>query len=590
MPTTAQPAMPTHTPPRWGGGARRVGFIVLAGLVLAHVLATRWSWRDIPLQTDTGIWAYFGWRILDEALPYRDLWDNKPPGVFYAFAAVEWLFGGERDPAAVQSHLPLLWLDALLTVAVCGLAYLVARRFAGRLASLAAVALLSLVFCHRVLADWGDNAEKFVALFEMLACLLILRAHARAGRGPGFQSPRPTDRPSGQPSGAGVPARHPTATGLFSFDVPLASLAAGLCCGVAAMFKQTGMLFLLAALLWNAWRAFRGRQAAPALKCIGALILGAAAPWLILGAWMLHAGIFADFWRQAVAYDLLRVGSGDAERSRLLDVEHWRGVLSTLELTAILFAPAAVGLLGYLCTLRKTVSPAQHPSAPADRGLLALVVAYSVLTVAVFPVAPHGYGHYLLQAALPAAVLVAWWFGRIAERKAHQVLSIATACALVASAPAQRDHFAFTFDPDNVYRLGYRDQAVRTAALVELVRSESAPGESVMVWPTDHAVSFYAARRTPLEVGHSIDIFQGKLALIDPPMPEFLRRVQADPPDVIVDWSGLRASAQDFSLQSAPAEPLKTAEDPALAPWRQWIGRDYHLARRIGRVAILRRK
>lgn len=552
-------ATPTVTPPTRRLRARRAAIIVLCGLLVGHVLATRWSWRDTPLQTDTGIWAYFGWRILDGALPYRDLWDNKPPGVFYAFAAVEWLFGEPHNPAATQSHLPLLWLDATLTLAICALTYFVARRFAGPLAALAAVTLLSLVLCHRVLADWGNNTEKLVALFEMLACLLIVRARAADARG--LVSPSPSSL-----------------------------LAAGLCCGLAAMFKQTGIIFQTAALLWIAWQAWRGRQAATAFKRAGVLLLGAAAPWLILGAWMLHAGIFAEFWRQAVAYDLLRVGSGNAERSRLLDPEHWRGVLSTFELAAILFAPAAIGLLGYLCKLRKTVSPAQDSSAPADRGPLALVVIYLVLTVAVFPLVPHGYGHYLLQAAPPAAVLVAWWFGRIAAGGAHQVFSIATACALVASAPPLRDHFAFTFDANNVYRLGYGEQAARTAALVELVRTETAPNESVMIWPTDHAVSFYAARRTPLQVGHSIDIFQGKLALIDPPMPEFLRRVQARPPNVILDWSAARGSSQDFSLLTPPDLRLETEEDRALAPWRAWIQSDYRVMKEIGPLLVLRRR
>ena len=80
-----------------------VGFGLLA---LVQVIATRLSWVGIPLQTDTGIWAYIGGRILDGALPYRDLWESKPPGIFYLFALVERLFGIGRDG-------PLLWLDAL---------------------------------------------------------------------------------------------------------------------------------------------------------------------------------------------------------------------------------------------------------------------------------------------------------------------------------------------------------------------------------------------------------------------------------------------------------------------------------------------
>src|ERR1700752_467594 len=88
----------------------------LIALALAHVVATRLSWADIPLQTDTGMWAYMGGRLLDGAGLYRDLWDSKPPGIFYAFAVNEWLFGVGQDRS-------LLWMDALLTVAICALTW-----------------------------------------------------------------------------------------------------------------------------------------------------------------------------------------------------------------------------------------------------------------------------------------------------------------------------------------------------------------------------------------------------------------------------------------------------------------------------------
>ena len=65
----------------------------LAVLALLHVVLTRLSWAQIPLQTDTGMWAYIGSRILDGARLYRDLWESKPPGIYYTFAAMIRLFG-----------------------------------------------------------------------------------------------------------------------------------------------------------------------------------------------------------------------------------------------------------------------------------------------------------------------------------------------------------------------------------------------------------------------------------------------------------------------------------------------------------------
>ncbi len=32
---------------------------------------------------DSGVFLYAGWRILNGALPYRDIWDHKPPIIYY---------------------------------------------------------------------------------------------------------------------------------------------------------------------------------------------------------------------------------------------------------------------------------------------------------------------------------------------------------------------------------------------------------------------------------------------------------------------------------------------------------------------------
>ena len=93
---------PTLNGPR--SGLHTAIALAFAGCAVLHVLLSRLSWLGIPLQTDTGMWAYLGGRILDGALPYRDLWESKPPGIYYTFALVEWLSGIGRDG-------PLFWLD-----------------------------------------------------------------------------------------------------------------------------------------------------------------------------------------------------------------------------------------------------------------------------------------------------------------------------------------------------------------------------------------------------------------------------------------------------------------------------------------------
>lgn len=530
----------------------------MAACACGHVIATRLSWAGIPLQTDTGMWAYIGGRIVDGALPYRDLWESKPPGIYCVFAAVEFLFGRGQDQA-------LLWLDAVLSLAVLGATYSVVRRFASRVSAAGAVLLLSLVFCHRVLADWGDNVEKFVALFEMLACWLALRGWNRA---------------SGN----------------------LNWLAAGVCCGLAGLFKQTGVVFLVAAVFVLLGRGLTSKDVRrQTCRRVGVLILGAVLPWLAVVCWMMWRGIFAQFWQQVILYDLIRVGSDEGERSRLSSGEHWSMVLEVLKLALIVMAPAAAAALHWLRRRMKTLGERQ-PAAVGHDSQLGLVVLYWLLATLLFPLAPYGYGHYVLQAAPPAAVLSGWLLDRTLVARQDRSWRVIWAVMLVVGLWALQDHFRFTFDRTYDFRRAYAARADLTKSLVSTLRSETAPGQSVMLWPPDYAVSYYARRTTPLEGSNSDVIFKDKIARLRPPMPELLARLQAAPPDVIVDWTpvGVEPPAADrpdaephlltpaggFSLADEPDEEHPVLEGRMLAPLKRWVQSGYGGQRRIGPCTV----
>jgi Dolichyl-phosphate-mannose-protein mannosyltransferase len=46
-----------------------------------------------PFGRDQGVYAVIADRMLAGGMPYRDAWDIHPPGVFFAYALAEWLFG-----------------------------------------------------------------------------------------------------------------------------------------------------------------------------------------------------------------------------------------------------------------------------------------------------------------------------------------------------------------------------------------------------------------------------------------------------------------------------------------------------------------
>ncbi len=95
-----------------------VGWIAAAALACA----LRAPVADLPFERDEGGYAYIAQRWLAGDVPYRDAFDQKPPGVF-AFYAAAMTLGGET-PAAVR------WGAQLATIAALGaLVWIGARLF-----------------------------------------------------------------------------------------------------------------------------------------------------------------------------------------------------------------------------------------------------------------------------------------------------------------------------------------------------------------------------------------------------------------------------------------------------------------------------
>lgn len=533
--------------------------IALAALALMHVMANRLCWAGIALQTDAGIWAYIGGRILDGAAPYRDLWESKPPGIYYLFAFVEWLFGrGE--------HWSLLWLDAFINIGVFGATYALARRFASRIASAGAVLLLSLVLCHRVLADWGVNVEKFVAFFELLACLYVVR---------------------------GIEGR-PRWYNWF---------VAGIFCGAAICFKQTGVLFFLAACIGVVWIGIRQRELpSTVLKRLALLGAGVVTVWLPILIAMLSAGMLGAFWSQVIVYDLARVGSPDAEGSRLFEWDHWANVASHLQFTIILFGPALFAIGYRIWKARAGRRRSSLVRQGGEQGL-DIILIYWVLTMLVFPLAPYGYGHYLLQAAPAGAVLAAWVLDRsLRSMGVERYWALAAVASIGFGLWPLAEHFLFTLRPEHEYRRAYERQVLLYQDVVQTIRTGTEPDDRVIVWPTDYAISYYAQRVTPLECSNSDVIFKGKILRLCPPMPELIQRLDETPPHVIAEWTTVRVVPPDLRIADdepkllVPAGGFALLEDPddehgflegrMLAPFKRWVRENFGGQRRIGECTL----
>jgi len=510
--------------------------VILLALAVAHVGLTRWSWREIPLQTDAGIWSYIGWRQGEGRRLYSDLWESKPPGIYWVFAACVRASGAGSDRAAY-------WLDAAVSLSLVAVAWRLARRFADPLPAACGALAASLVCCHRILADWGCNTEKFVALFEGLALLAALGAIDRRSVG-GW-------------------------------------VVSGACAGVAGCFKQTAILYPIAAVLYLMMGPTISEETRRSrVKCAVALLMGAAVVWIPIIAWLAARGELAGFWRLAVLYDLRRA-TPEGEAWRLFSMEHWSDVGRQLRNACILLLPAVIGVRAW-----RPLDDAERARLPRGLGLLLLTGGFQLFT---FLVAPYGYGHYLLQlipvATVLAAMAVQFALSEAATAQGRRFAWL-FAGGMVAAGLTLADHARFTLDPNCPARRAYALQREAVDAWRTRLDADTKPGESVMIWPPDYPLSYYAERPTPLEISNADVLFQGKAYRLDPAFETVFAHIRADEPRMIVDRTRLRVEPGADGTWKIVVPDGSISLDPTLAdpqqpnvklasPLLRWIRENY---------------
>jgi Dolichyl-phosphate-mannose-protein mannosyltransferase len=242
--------------------------LAIAGVfVLALVLRIP-SLYEPRWYRDEGIFAAIASDVRHGNVLYADAWDNKPPLIFYTYAAVQWLFGNG-----------VFALHAVTTVVVLvtlALVMLIALRLYGRMSGAVAGFVFALVTCTPVIEGNLALTEPFMILPTTSAVLLFV-----IGLG------RDEDR------------RWPWILG------------SGLLLGIAANYKQVAAFdaLAIATMMWLVYK----HPVRPVLLLCG----GFALPHLLFGAYFAAAGAWSDYW-YAVAGSLPLYNEIGDERSPVL--------------------------------------------------------------------------------------------------------------------------------------------------------------------------------------------------------------------------------------------------------------------------------
>jgi 4-amino-4-deoxy-L-arabinose transferase-like glycosyltransferase len=525
--------------PRAVASNGRAATVLGCGLLIAASVIVNQSavhWRENVV--DSHLFAWHGWCVSQGARPYLDIWDNKPPGIWWANAAGFWLFGeGVGGELLVCSVALATALVAFTAIARC--AY---HRSITLIAALTGCVLVP----HLVYEGGANRTETFVLACESVAVLGYL-GWLRRGRWTWLA-------------------------------------AAGIAAGAAPLFKQSGLAAAAAIGLHMAWGVVqaqfrsRGRElvSASGVKPVAAaaapipiFAAGCVLAPTVAGAVLAAQGALAECWYAIGAFNRAYFDIHDATYLR---VDRALYVFKEALVPLIwMFAAALVGVIWGLVrerVRRRRVAalggegaPAQSQGQPEPRTYVGLFWLWLALAVYLACVGPGRRGHHFMPALAPLGLLAlyplhllasnAGIWRRIAAQPSIAGLLVVYlyAVALLARGTAieidhcwqQKTHWyslAYAAPP------GWQQQAVE-------IRRLTRPDEAIYVWGWSPGTYRYAYRRAASRYATFEKVGQlggrGQF-ILDCAKQDLLR----DPPRVFVispaDVIGLAQDQDEFRL------------------------------------------
>ena len=459
--------------------------LALAAVVLVNQSAVHL--RDNV--ADSHLFAFYGWSLLHGATPYRDVWDNKPPLIWWANAAG---YALTQDHAVVDR---LVGGGALLAT-LLAFAHAGGALFGPSMRWVAAA--VGAVLLTQIGFEAGANrTESLTIALQTLACALLLRA-----RGGGL------------------------------------SFLAGIAAGAAPWAKQNGGAFLLASGVALAVRAAtREPSSGPRpwhfLAGVGLAQAGFA---IALAA----TGSLADAWFAIVTFNRTHLSTA-AGATPASEIATAANILAPL---AGIAAFAAVGALLPRVELWRRLLPVTWLLAELVVVPLGLARQPYTLAPALAPLgllALGAVGGLLRDDGLPAAC----------ARRSLVPMTLVALLATLAPLAAASVEEARTLWKQKPHWLALRRSAPAAYERQgDAIATLAGANERIYVWGWSPGTYRFAARRgvsrfsTLEKAGHSASA----AALV---VPGAIRDIQAHPPAVFVisttDWSGLGPTQPTFA-------------------------------------------
>jgi dolichyl-phosphate-mannose-protein mannosyltransferase len=521
-------------------------FAIVLIVVSAAALALRAPAIVEPLGIDQSLWAS-AVRAMDRgARLYRDVWEQRPPGIYWIYLTGFRVFGW--TPATV------VWLDLLASAVTATALFGIARSLSGPVTGGVATLLYAVLTMPAWLYGYDGFLERSVSETFIVACVALAFWCAVAAR---------------------------SAQG--------AAACAGLLAGAAAVLKPNAGLYLIAALVWIfLYRVSRWQHGAVRVVLV-ATSFASVAPVMAL-LWLWWHGVLADARVAVVDFNRFYVSEGFTPAKYVSDFAH--AVWLRMKTDPLWLA----GAVGAVVAVRDL---AARRRLPPLAGLAVIWGAAAVLVIVVN--GARLFNSYFIQALAPLAVLSAWLlFETARESRVRGAAAALTSAAMVVlmlqrgyagrvlewvridvdvlRGRAERGVFLERFGGYANNR-GYSARA--NAELAEYIHAHTSPDDRIFLFGINGAGVYFDADRLPAHRFIRVNFFVATKF----PDPEFrldavVRELIAVRPRYLV-FERLHVSADPVMARTVDGLADNPAVQPLLAGYeRETTIEDFTLYRR----------